>query len=263
MKSSTAEILPLLGTSMGGGFYAGRIRIEEQVFALIVAPRAQGEVSDMKWIARNKSVPGAMSYFDGLANTKAMADAGSRLAKWAQALRVADAAAKLADTCTVKATSAHKAVTAWLQIADALSPEGIPGEMLAAALEPINDRLQRSATDAEWLRAEVGADMSVTGDSRPYALLSESEKWRVDAMLAEAVSYLSKLGLVVLDRFDCLDLQGRTDLLAWLELLADEGEIQSALIFGTLKALPTGLPECVEACWIEGGVVSNLLKEAA
>lgn len=91
MKSSTNEILPLLGTSMGGGFYAGRIRIEGKVFALIVAPRALGEVSDKKWITRDKDVPGAMSYFDGLANTKAMADAGSKLAKWVQDLRIGDA----------------------------------------------------------------------------------------------------------------------------------------------------------------------------
>ncbi len=91
MKSSTAEILPLLGTSMGGGFYAGRIRIEGQVFALIVAPRALGEVSGNKWINRDKDAPSAASYFDGLANTKAMADAGSELAKWAQDLRIGDA----------------------------------------------------------------------------------------------------------------------------------------------------------------------------
>ena len=91
MKSSTAEIPPLLGTSMGGGFYAGRIRIESQVFALIVAPRALGEVSDKKWITRDKDVPSAASYFDGLANTKAMADAGSKSAKWAQELRIGDA----------------------------------------------------------------------------------------------------------------------------------------------------------------------------
>ena len=91
MKSSTAEIPPLLGTSMGGGFYAGRIRIESQVFALIVAPRALGEVSDKKWITRDKDVPSAASYFDGLANTKAMADAGSKSAKWAQDLRIGDA----------------------------------------------------------------------------------------------------------------------------------------------------------------------------
>ena len=83
MKSSTAEILPLLGTSMGGGFYAGRIRIEDQVYALIVAPKAEGELEGPPWIARNKSVPGALSYCDGLTNTQAMEAAGSKLAKWA------------------------------------------------------------------------------------------------------------------------------------------------------------------------------------
>ena len=91
MKSSTTEILPLLGTSMGGGFYAGRIRIEDQVYALIVAPKAEGELASTTWIARNKSVPGALSYYDGLANTHAMADAGSKLAKWALDLRIGDA----------------------------------------------------------------------------------------------------------------------------------------------------------------------------
>ena len=88
MKSSTAEILPLIGTSMGGGFYAGRIRIGEQVFALIVAPKAEGEHEDTPWNKSVKSVEGAQSYFDGAANTNAMALAGSKLAKWAQWLRI-------------------------------------------------------------------------------------------------------------------------------------------------------------------------------
>ena len=88
MKSSTAEILPLLGTSMGGGFYAGRIRIEDQAYALIVAPKAEGELESTAWIARNKSVPGAMSYCDGWDNTMAIASAGSKLAKWAGDLRI-------------------------------------------------------------------------------------------------------------------------------------------------------------------------------
>lgn len=73
---------------MGGGFYAGRIRIGDQVYALIVAPKADGEHAATTWIARNKSVPEALSYCDGLANTRAMADAGSKLAKWALDLRI-------------------------------------------------------------------------------------------------------------------------------------------------------------------------------
>jgi hypothetical protein len=88
MKSSTAEILPLIGTTLDGGFYAGRIIICDQPFALIVAPKAEGELDETKWIAGYKNVPGALSYFDGLANTKAMAEAGSKLAKWALDLRI-------------------------------------------------------------------------------------------------------------------------------------------------------------------------------
>ena len=38
----------------------------------------------------------------------------------------------------------------------------------------------------------------------------------LDAMLAEAVSHLSGLGVVCLDRADVLDAQGHADLLAWL-----------------------------------------------
>ena len=88
MKSSIAEIPTILGTAMGGGFYAGRIRIGDQVFALIVAPKADGEHEDAPWNDTYSTVDGAKSYFDGLANTDAMAGAGSELAKWARGLRI-------------------------------------------------------------------------------------------------------------------------------------------------------------------------------
>ena len=70
------------------GYYAGRIRIGEQVFALIVAPKTEGEHQDAPWNKSSKMVEGATPYFDGLANTKAMADAGSNLALWAQGLDI-------------------------------------------------------------------------------------------------------------------------------------------------------------------------------
>ncbi len=73
---------------MGGGFYAGRIRIGDQAFALIVAPKADGEHEDAPWNDTYSTVEGAKSYFDGLANTEAMAGAGSELAKWARGLRI-------------------------------------------------------------------------------------------------------------------------------------------------------------------------------
>ena len=88
MKSSTAEITPILGTAMDGGFYAGRIKIGDQDFALIVAPKDQGEHEDTKWIGDYKDVPNALSWNDGQANTAAMAEAGSELAKWATDLSI-------------------------------------------------------------------------------------------------------------------------------------------------------------------------------
>ncbi len=88
MKSSTEEILPIIGTAMGGGSYAGRVVIDGKPFALIVAPKAEGQLDPSIWIARYKAVPGARSYCDGLANTEAMAAAGSELAKRARGLSI-------------------------------------------------------------------------------------------------------------------------------------------------------------------------------
>ena len=149
-------------------------------------------------------------------------------------------------------------------MADALAPSGIPGELLAEALGPINERLARSSSIADWLRVGIQADMTITADvGRPYALLSESEKWRADAMIAEAIAHLSGVRVLTLDRLDVLDLKGREDLLYWLDELADNEAIDTALVTGTLKGLPERLPERIEAHWIENGVCGKKLREAA
>lgn len=88
MKSSVKEIETILGTAMDGGFYAGRIMVGDQAFALVVAPKAEGEHPDTQWHDNYDNIEGAKSYFDGLANTDAMAEAGSELAKWAKDLRI-------------------------------------------------------------------------------------------------------------------------------------------------------------------------------
>lgn len=191
------------------------------------------------------------------------AEKGVNAAKVAQ-LRDAERAERQAVEKIKRATAAHQSVVAWTAIADALSPGGIPGEILTEALDPLNERLAQSALDTEWMRVGVDGDMqiSVGSTGRPYALLSESEKWRVDAMLAEAIAHLSGLRMLVLDRMDVLDLQGRQDLLAWLDNLAEDGELDTCLLFATLKGLPASLPPTMSAHWIEGGVVAQL-KEAA
>lgn len=80
LDTSTTTVPTVPGTPFAGGFYAGRIRIADQIFALIVAPKAEGEFEEA-WNGSTKAVEDAASYFDGRANTLAMAAAGSELAK--------------------------------------------------------------------------------------------------------------------------------------------------------------------------------------
>lgn len=86
----SVEAPAVVGAAFGGGYYAGLIRIGEAIHALIVAPKATGEtISAWDPADEPDEIPGARSYFDGLANTNAMAEAGLRLARWAQALEIA------------------------------------------------------------------------------------------------------------------------------------------------------------------------------
>ena len=89
MKSSIAEALvpATYGTPFEGGFYGGKIRIGVAVFAIAWAPKAMGETTAI-WLPSYTQVPNAASCFDSMANTIAMAEAGSPLAKWALGLDI-------------------------------------------------------------------------------------------------------------------------------------------------------------------------------
>jgi hypothetical protein len=89
MNAITQSILTIApGTPFEGGFFGGNFTLDGTNYALIAAPKAEGQSGGI-WIPRGKDVPGAKAYDDGLANTKAMAEAGSKIAQWALALRIA------------------------------------------------------------------------------------------------------------------------------------------------------------------------------
>jgi hypothetical protein len=77
----------VIGAPFEGGFYGGKIRIGLAICAIVWAPKAEGEIKG-KWLDSYASVPGATSCFDSMTNTKAMAEAGSPLAKWALGLDI-------------------------------------------------------------------------------------------------------------------------------------------------------------------------------
>jgi len=189
------------------------------------------------------------------------ADRKARAATLAQMFE-ANRQAQAASENTKKAAAHHADVLAWLAIADALAPDGIPAEMLADAIDPINASLRGHAMAAEWAETLISSDMDILAAGRPYALLSESEKWRADALIGAAIAEMSGLRLLVLDRFDVLDSKGREDLMFWLDGAVADGQIDTALVFGTMKALPAGLPETITPVWIEGGIAGEM-REAA
>ena len=167
-----------------------------------------------------------------------------------------------AEVKTKKAAEHHADVQAWDKIASALAPDGIPGEMLHAALDPINARLAESSAATGWKSAVINADMSISYDGRPYGLASVSAKWRANVMIAEAISHVAGIKFLMTDEFDLLDLPSRSACLKWLIGLSRNGEIDSVLLFGTLKEKPSKLPADVEAHWIQGGVLSEHALEA-
>lgn len=73
-----------------GGIYAGIMagRDGQPDYHLILAPAGQGDFKDVEWGPYGKSIDGAASYFDGVANTAAMAAADLELAKRILALQI-------------------------------------------------------------------------------------------------------------------------------------------------------------------------------
>jgi len=79
--------LPAIGAPLQGGFYGGLVCAAGLLLAIVWAPKALGETS-LPWHPERADVPGARSCCDSLANTLAMADAGSPLATWALGLSI-------------------------------------------------------------------------------------------------------------------------------------------------------------------------------
>jgi len=166
-------------------------------------------------------------------------------------------AAEKRDETTKTAKEHHNDVVGWLKVADQFAPDGLPSQILSKALQPINDLLRAYATSTEWFQITIRPDMEILANSRPLALLSESEKWMANAHIAAAIAELSGLKLLMLDRFDVLDIKHRPQLLYWLDDMAYENRLDTSLVFGTLKEAPKGLPESVSAFWIAGGELAD------
>ncbi|AEJ01222.1 RecF protein [Nitrosomonas sp. Is79A3] len=166
--------------------------------------------------------------------------------------------AATADEKTEKAAGYHTDVQEWGAIAAALAPDGIPGEILKTAIAPVNDRLAKTSEITGWKLVVISEDMTISYGGKPYGLSSQSAKWRINVMIAEAISYVTGLKFFMCDEFDLLDNNGRISFIKWVDSLARSNDIETLMVFGTLKTPPTGLPSSIETHWISNGVIGAL-----
>jgi hypothetical protein len=159
-----------------------------------------------------------------------------------------------AAATTKKAGAFHAEVTEWLEIAGAMAPDGIPGELLAMALAPINQSLEVLSSLSGWPLVSISSDIEIHSKGRAYSLCSESEQWRADALIAIAIAQLTDLRLVVLDRFDVLMLKARGQLLGMLCKLIQLGNMDTIIMLGTMKKIPANLPAEVTGIWVKEGI---------
>jgi DNA repair exonuclease SbcCD ATPase subunit len=170
-----------------------------------------------------------------------------------------------AEAKTKKAAEHHNDAQAWNAIADALAPDGIPGDMLGAALQPINDRIKQSVKRLGFSgNVRITDDMTILeDDGKLYAFSSKATRLLIDSMIAEAISFISGIKFFMIDEFDLLDLPTRGKYLKWLVGMAHIGEIDSVLVFGTLKERPTKLPVEITSYWLQDGVIVEHGAEVA
>lgn len=76
-----------IGAAHLGGFYGGQINVNGIVLGIIWAPKAEGQTKGL-WLPSDTDLQDAASYCDSMANTVAMAEAGSEIANWARALTI-------------------------------------------------------------------------------------------------------------------------------------------------------------------------------
>ena len=188
-------------------------------------------------------------------------------------IRVAETARLNAENIRDLAAAAHRDVEQWTAIAACLQPDGIPGEILAEGIAPMNAALgyvhgvttDMAERSERWPLVQIAPDMSITYGGRPYALCSESERYRADVMLALVIGNLSGIRFLLLDRVDVLSNRGRVALILLLHQLSSQAAASptQVIALGTFKEPPTGLPASTWTVrWIERGAIDSTTTEA-
>jgi len=146
------------------------------------------------------------------------------------------AEAAMVDERVDKAARAFNEFNHWNKLKGLLSPNGLPKAIIEEALKPINKRMVESSVHTQWPITVISPELSIVYDGRLYGMCSDSERWRANATLAEALAYVSGVKFFALDRMDLLAPRDRGRFIKWISEIKDEHD--TIMIMATLKNPP-------------------------
>ena len=150
-----------------------------------------------------------------------------------------------AANATRRAKEKYDLAMGWDAAAKALAPDQIPALFGSKLPSALNKALAHHSELAGFDTITADADLDLAINGIPYRLLSESQRWRVDAVIAVIFAEVSTLNFVAIDRLDVLAPQDRGGVLTWLARLDFP-----TLVAATLKQRPEKLPAPVECVWL-------------
>lgn len=147
-------------------------------------------------------------------------------------------------------------------VAKILSDTGVRKTKLQRVLEMFADSYLAPLCDgAKWKRVEIAPDLSPTYGGRAWAVLSESERYRVEVILRIALATLDGSAMVIIDCADRLDQHQRNGLFNMLKRLEDLPAV--VCMTARREAVPNLAARNLGASyWIEDGTATPIADAA-
>lgn len=194
------------------------------IFDPRVTPQAMDAAASLDEVAKSRDMLARM-----VENRKGLVQAGALLDE-AYERENKDLAARAKN-----AKEAHGEVKAWEQIAEMLSPSGIPLELAQGTVELLNAVMSGVSKATGWGRVALHADGRITYNERLIDLCSEAQRWLCGVILAHAIGLHCGCPILMVDRMDVLMVKARGPFIRWCQA---RGEDAQTIVFATLKSKP-------------------------
>jgi DNA repair exonuclease SbcCD ATPase subunit len=157
----------------------------------------------------------------------------------------------------VKLAAAEQEVIIYDALQKALAPDGIPSQMIAEALDGINELLEEAANyffPGRYLH--LTGELNIVLQNSPYITLSKSAKYRVGIAFQYALARLTGARVLLIDEADILDGIHQTELVNFL--LYHLSDFDQILVFATQDmpaAWADDFDSRAQSWWLENGEI--------